>query len=469
MPSASHLRGLYRFLERDQWRDAFLETQEAHFSVAARTVGIETEAIGDIVGDVATMTLWGCVFEDFLAREVPGRGNIVDDYLKRRGYKESATAKAYMRAIRHSVMSLYEVSDIIPGQSFLARDLVRGGEPVRVMERSATTQLRPWGRIGARIVQLSGAHVMCGGLLPYDRETADKLLETLRRLETRIGNQVDSMVEELGQAAKGLSLVDVVPNGTLLSLAAPFFTREWLIDMLDKTLNPRLPELSNTDGDAIVLCTQRFPLAPGASGEKVRAALAGIEDLRQASDSFFNWIGPDADRGEPPASEPRGIMLASSDSEGGNVLGGIEIGESDVVLTTNSRERAERARAILGSALGDLAGAPSLDTATPEQLLAEKDRSPSAPPLAIPPEEKRRLMRAYFDNHYRKTLDEELDVLGGLTPRQAARTPAGRDKVVDWLKQAENLAHQPGDNDDALDSYDFTWMWKELDLLERRV
>ena len=78
-------------------------------------------------------------------------------------------------------------------------------------------------------------------------------------------------------------------------------------------------------------------------------------------------------------------------------------------------------------------------------------------------------MRAYFDNHYRKTLDEELDVLGGLTPRQAARTPAGRDKVVDWLKQAENRAHQPGDNDDALDSYDFTWMWKELDLLEHRV
>ncbi len=35
-------------------------------------------------------------------------------------------------------MSLYEVSDVAVGESFLARDLVRGGEPVRVFERSAT-------------------------------------------------------------------------------------------------------------------------------------------------------------------------------------------------------------------------------------------------------------------------------------------------------------------------------------------
>jgi hypothetical protein len=38
-------------------------------------------------------------------------------------------------------MSLYEISDIVGGVSFLARDLVRGGDPVRVFERSATRSL----------------------------------------------------------------------------------------------------------------------------------------------------------------------------------------------------------------------------------------------------------------------------------------------------------------------------------------
>lgn len=469
MPSASHLRGLDPFLKRDQWREPFLETQQAHFCVAAHTAGVETEAIGDILGDVAAMTLWGCVFEDFLARDVPSRGNIVDDYLKRRSYKESATAKAYMQAIRHSVMSLYEVSDIVPGQSFLARDLIRGGEPIRVVEHSATTHMRPWERIGARIVQLSGSYMMCGGVLVYDRETADKLLKTLHQLETRIGSELNSLVDDIGVAANGLNLESVVPNGTFLSLAAPFFTRVWLIEALDKALNPRLPELYNTEGDAIVFCIQRFPLARGASGKEVRAALAVIEDLRPASNSFFNWIGPDVDPGELPTSKRGGIVLTSSLSEGGSVLGGVEIGASEIVVTTNSRERAERARAMIGSALGHLAGAPCLETATRDQLLAQKDGSPPARPLAIPLKEKRRLIHAYLDDHYRKTLDTELVILGGMTPRQAIRTPAGRNKVVDWLKDAEKQAHNPGSNDDALASYDFAWLWKELDLVERRV
>jgi DNA-binding phage protein len=57
-------------------------------------------------------TVWGCAFEDFLTREFEDGSNIVDDYLKRRGWKEGASSRAYMAALRTSVMSLYEVSHI---------------------------------------------------------------------------------------------------------------------------------------------------------------------------------------------------------------------------------------------------------------------------------------------------------------------------------------------------------------------
>ena len=43
--------------------------------------------------------------------------NVADEYLKRRGWKESAGARAYIRAQRTSVMSLYEVSDVVVGES----------------------------------------------------------------------------------------------------------------------------------------------------------------------------------------------------------------------------------------------------------------------------------------------------------------------------------------------------------------
>ncbi len=58
-------------------------------------------------------TVWGCAFEDFLTRDFDDGSNVVDDYLKRRGWKEGASTRAYMAALRTSVMSFYEVSDIV--------------------------------------------------------------------------------------------------------------------------------------------------------------------------------------------------------------------------------------------------------------------------------------------------------------------------------------------------------------------
>src|SRR3546814_2920227 len=49
----------------------------------------------------------------------PGDRNIVDDYIRRRGWNESGSTKIYLRALRSSVMSLYEVSEVEPGSGFL--------------------------------------------------------------------------------------------------------------------------------------------------------------------------------------------------------------------------------------------------------------------------------------------------------------------------------------------------------------
>ncbi len=70
----------------------------------------KTRELADIIGDDGMTVLWGCAFEDFVSSG-SGERNVADDHLKRRGWKESAGARAYLRALRTSVMSLYEVSD----------------------------------------------------------------------------------------------------------------------------------------------------------------------------------------------------------------------------------------------------------------------------------------------------------------------------------------------------------------------
>ena len=121
---------------------------------ACAAAGIEMEDIADVLGDHAATVLWGAAFEDLLATDLPDGRNIADDYLRRRGWKESASTRDYIAGLRRSVISLYEVSGLVPGRSMQLRDLVRGGEPVRVSEKRGSEGLRQWDRIATRVIPL---------------------------------------------------------------------------------------------------------------------------------------------------------------------------------------------------------------------------------------------------------------------------------------------------------------------------
>ena len=126
------IEGLINWLRRDEWRGAFDDLMEEHLGQACDEIDGSIDDLSSLIGDEAFSVLWGCMFEDFLTLELDDGRNLVADYLKRRGFQETASIRAYMNSLRHSVMSLYEISDPRPGESFLARDLIRGGEPVRV-------------------------------------------------------------------------------------------------------------------------------------------------------------------------------------------------------------------------------------------------------------------------------------------------------------------------------------------------
>ena len=104
---------------------------------------------------------------------------------------------------------------------------------------------------------------------------------------------------------------------------------------------------------------------------------------------------------------------------------------------------------------------------TVEQMMADQRQADAEKGAdEIPPEITQQLMRDHLDRHYRETLDEPLPVLGGKSPRQAAGTPAGRKKVIGWLKYLENRS--TGHAEGPIADDDFGWMWDELDLDDHR-
>ncbi len=476
MPASSSLAGLIKWLGRDEWREPFEDVLWLHVGPACEQADIEFEDIGDILGPHHATALWGCAFEDFLTRilEPDGR-NIVDDYLKRRGWKETAPSRRYMQALRGSVMSLYEVSGIVPGEAFLARDLVRGGEPVRVSERTASRSLAQWERIGARVVELDGKLILGGGLLPFTHEASEEVVRVFKTAGARARR-------ELGKLAKGEGVAgDARPDPgavdrLILEGAAPVFTNLWLADALPRAMDPALPTLVNSDGDEIAFHTVRFAFRPGTTAGIVRERLRTVEAFEEASQTFWNWAEAEgaaakssgARRGAKSAAGKVRTYSVTLD-DGAVVLGNIELADDAVSLSANSDSRAERGQALLTALLGKLVRAPLTQIQTVEQLVASRPDREAAPADEIPPHVQASVVHEALDGHYRAALDQPLGMLGGKTPRACARTKAGREKVAGWLKFLEGQSSRRGrDADDPMGSYDFGWMWTELGIADLR-
>jgi hypothetical protein len=366
-------------------------------------------------------------------------------------------------------MSLYEVSEIVPGESFLARDLVSGGEPVRVSEHAATRQLKPWDRLGARIVKLPTKNVIGGGVLAFDRFVSERLLQTLQQARRKVRKQAVKTARKEGFGDGSEIVGDVLADAILLQSAGPLFTETWLADALDRVLNPRLPELRNTDGDEIVWTIVHFPLAYGASGGAIRAALAALPALRPEGDSFWNWIEFTTASvfKQPEAAESSAQTFATYMDDGALVLGNVELKERELTLSANSRARAERGQAMLAPILAGLVDTPLTELQTTEQVIAALPNTSKEERCGLSPEEQDAVLRETLDRHYAAVLDEKVPALDDVTPRQAVKTAKGRAKLVAWLKDLENRT-AARDADSPLAKYDFGWMWEKLGIAELR-
>jgi hypothetical protein len=58
-------------------------------------------------------------------------------------------------------------------------------------------------------------------------------------------------------------------------------------------------------------------------------------------------------------------------------------------------------------------------------------------------------------------------MLGNVSPRKAAETKKGREKLVGWLKFIENSTARQEANS-SMAGYDMSWMWDELGVADLR-
>ncbi len=475
MRSASDeaIQALFQWTDRSPWREHLIEYTGACLGGACEENGVERAQLADVIGDHHWAQLWGCILEQFAG--VPcgeDERTIVDDYLKRRGWQRGAGAKRYLQALRDTSMSLWEVVGTTPGSHFEAVDLIRGGPPKQVFDVLGSKSVHRWDRLLARVLPLGDRHQMAGGFLLIEHTASGELLARLSAMSKELHAEFRKEAKR-SEAAQDLPARESMPE-LVLAFAQPFLIEFWLKRTLERLLAPP-PRLVNTDGEDIEPCELRFPLLDSAALGRIVALLDADPALGRPTpdEPHWSWTRPkqssrrksapkkaQADRGEA-------LQLATYD-ERGIVLGSIQVSDQAVILSVNSRARAELGRALIAGLLGKLVGEPS----TTEQPLdidftTASSGAASLPPSGLSPEQETEIIRLQMDDHYTSVLSEPVGALGGKTPRAAVRTKSGRLQVAEWLKYMENQSSRASAANPNM-AYDFTWMWDELGIADLR-
>ena len=348
-------------------------------------------------------------------------------FLEEASPQPNAEERRWLEAQRASWLSVWEVSEVRAGEGLILHDLLTEEER-RVQETLGSNTLAKRDCILARVVELEDRAVL-GGTHPRPLPPA-AAAEIVRRVRSRLRRKRTVAPDLLRDEKLGRYLI-----------------RRWeesVIELESRWSRP--PDLRNTDGEPLILTTDHFDIVPAARGD-VAARIATLDGVLPPdpgdSDPYYHFLR-DPTPGGPPA---RGTTL----------LGNLRVSRDRIRIETNSIVRADALRRRVEEACGDLVRHRTREHVDP--LSEPRRRELAERPQETPPPEAQQLVLEFKRSHYATWLDEALPALGGKSPREAARSRAGRGAVDALLRDMENLEQRlpPGER------FDFSELRRRLE------
>jgi hypothetical protein len=318
--------------------------------------------------------------------------------------------------------SFFVVESTIPGRALGLRDILTGRQ-FQVLEQSASRTLLAGDLTYTRVVTAGGASIMIGAS-PWVIPPAWHLpvLDFRRRLRPRRLLTVDEVRD-----------YDVE-------------IREFYHHVVDAIQHPRLPSLRNTDGDPIELTTLTYHLAvtTAEAVERVRP-IATLRDEAHIDGEVHD------DAGALTAAELTWIKAGNRQHKDwdNTTLGTLRLNGAQLVVEINSARRRDRITKEITKRLGKSATlVETTVTDVMKQLEARRahgtEFSETAPTGSFSLERTPEIEAFEAEmarKHWEAWIDTKVPALGNRTPRQAARTAQGRERLtailVDFARTAE--------------------------------
>ena len=325
----------------------------------------------------------------------------VDRFVAAHGRDMPPSQVAALETLKGAKASLFRVERVSTGVGLEVLDLV-DNERITVREFSLSSQLGKGALLFAWVMSRGDHLEFTGGVavippLLHEAVKTEVIHQVEKRRRTELGDRAIDLVGEVA----------------------------WSVA---RTLrDPEAREdvgLVNTEGEDIVMSTAHYD---HSDRQEVQVALTGCPDL-EPSDSGFEWLD-NTDAGRPLH------------------LGHIDVDSDKLSLTTNSCERLERGKHMLEEMLGRLISHRADAFESPFGMSGDDgdaDSSDSSLDL-VSEDEHLEVVGNAMRAHYETWADTPLPAFNGRTPREAARTPDGRDEVSELLDDIEfRTRHMPG-------------------------
>ena len=348
---------------------------------------------------------------------------VAEDYLTRYPRRLNSYQKSFILANVQSQYSIYEVVHVVRQQSITLRDVLRGHQ-VTIHEKRGSESLEKGYVLMARVLTLNEESIACG---MYPQPLPSQYLLSFVDLKQHFSHNLpftDDMLFE----------VDLE-------------IREHFINEVNNLLENPYPQVQNTDGDELSInkihyalaCTPQKAfdaLADLAMGvDKSELSQEGIYDAHQHLIKIeFPWLA----RGNS----------AHKDWEN-TVHGHMIIKENSLTIEVNSEARAKAVLLEINSRL-TTKEATYLHTEQKsiKELMEEPHEKKPKPSMDSP--ELQAMVKELSARHWKSWLDTKIPALNHITPREAAKTAPGRERLealfVDFhQKNQAGFSQQPVD------------------------
>jgi len=166
-----------------EWKGRYEAFRQIRMPLFAQMLSLSEETLFRylVLNDEQDSFLDGLILIDFLNQCFDDEPvNIVDHYLKRRGWKSTTDARAYLQCLRDTPWSIYKILDAVPGESLLVEDLIRETAPIYLHEYMGSKNLFPGEYLVTQVTSLHDTHFMTKASCRVAPHVASDMIATIQ-------------------------------------------------------------------------------------------------------------------------------------------------------------------------------------------------------------------------------------------------------------------------------------------------